>query len=117
MGSLRKLLLKITTQEINKIMYNHNTEPLIFCCTHKRYLNFVEKLWWALSLSLLVIFGILTIDNTIYERISWEVSLPIFYIIFGIFIVLCVINSIQICCLAERIKRYSEAEEKCLLPK
>merc|ERR1712038_1902899 len=92
-----------------KTMYNHDTECLMFCCTHTTYLKLVEKLWVALSLFLIIIIGIFTLDN-IYDIISWEVCLLMFYIYVGAFIALCMIKFI--CYLAEkrRRKKYSEAE-------
>merc|ERR1712223_503273 len=112
MGSLMQILVRLTRQEINKIMCNYNTKRLKFYYSHTKFLNLMKILWWTLSLSQLILFGILTINDTIFYGngiISWEVSLLLLYIISGIFIALCVIHFLQIS-LAERIKKYSEAE-------
>merc|ERR1712223_1982996 len=112
MGSLVQLFLKLTRQEINKKMCNHNNESLILSCSHTRFLNIIRILWWTLLLSQFIIFGVSTIKIIIshYGIISWEVFLLILYIIFGTFSTLCLINAIQIYRLAERRKKYSEAE-------
>merc|ERR1712038_1737730 len=112
MGSLTQLLLKLTRQEINKNMQcNHNTERLILSCSHTRFLNIIRILWWTLLLSQFIVFGIWTIKIIIHSGIiKWEVSLLILYIIFGTFSTLCLINAIQIYRLAERRKKYFEAE-------
>merc|ERR1712156_72249 len=107
MGSLIQLLLMLTRQDINKNMCNHNTESLILSCSHTRFLNIIRILWWTLLLSQFIIFGIWTIKIIIHSGIiRWEVCL----LIFGTFSTLCLINAIQIYRLAERRKKYSEAE-------
>merc|ERR1712156_20540 len=111
MGSLIQILLRLTRQDINKNMCNHNTESLILSCSHTRFLNIIRILWWTLLLSQFIIFGIWTIRIIIHSSIiRWEVCLLILYIIFGTFSTLCLINAIQIYRLAERRKKYSETE-------
>merc|ERR1711997_461294 len=111
MGSLIQLLLRLTPQEINKNMCNHNTESLILSCSHTKFLNIIRILWWTLLLSQFIIFVMWTLKVIIHHNgiITWEGSLLIIYIIFGTFSTLCLINAIQIYRLEERRKKYFEA--------
>merc|ERR1711997_351390 len=111
MGSLIQLLLRLTPQEINKNMCNHNTESLILSCSHTKFLNIIRILWWTLLLSQFIIFVMWTLKIIIHHNgiITWEGSLLILYIIFGTFSTLCLINAIQIYRLEERRKKYFEA--------